>query len=137
MMLTTLNQRVQGSSPCAPTIMAAQNQRLKRNKAAVVFACRMSFALFTRNSHGVDRAEIGAGGAAIFQFLLRRHHVVGTVDPNHVDQVGLEPERGLELHRGVQDDGVVCYLRKPVNDEHLIRCLRVALRSGERPKEHS
>jgi FixJ family two-component response regulator len=35
------------------------------------------------------------------------------------------------------DDGVVCYLRKPVNNEHLIRCLREALRYGELPEENS
>src|SRR5262249_3095044 len=29
------------------------------------------------------------------------------------------------------NDGVVCYLRKPINDEHLIRCLRAALPSVE------
>jgi len=65
---------------------------------------------------------------------------------------------GLELHRRVidmghaiptilvtaypdndvraraQNDGVVCYLRKPVDEEHLMRCLRAALRSDDRPK---
>jgi FixJ family two-component response regulator len=30
-------------------------------------------------------------------------------------------------------DGVVCYLRKPVDENHLLRCLREALRSGEPP----
>jgi FixJ family two-component response regulator len=34
----------------------------------------------------------------------------------------------------VLKDGVVCYLRKPVDDAHLIRCLRSAL---EPPKESS
>jgi FixJ family two-component response regulator len=34
-------------------------------------------------------------------------------------------------------DGVVCYLRKPVDDKHLIRCLRAALHSGEPPEENS
>jgi FixJ family two-component response regulator len=35
-------------------------------------------------------------------------------------------------------DGVVCYLRKPVDDKQLIRCLRAAaLRSGEPPEENS
>ena len=29
------------------------------------------------------------------------------------------------------NDGVVCYLRKPVDEQHLIRCLRAALESGE------
>jgi FixJ family two-component response regulator len=32
-------------------------------------------------------------------------------------------------------DGIVCYLRKPVDDDHLERCLRSALQSGK-PAEH-
>jgi FixJ family two-component response regulator len=68
---------------------------------------------------------------------------------------------GLELHRHLIDagyaiptilvtaypdedvrtralnDGVVCYLRKPVDEKHLLRCLRAALRSGEPPEENS
>ena len=52
---------------------------------------------------------------------LHRHLVNGgrsiptilvTAYPNDSDQA-----RAL-------NDGVVCYLRKPINDEHLIRCLR-------------
>ena len=35
------------------------------------------------------------------------------------------------------NDGVVCYLRKPVDEKHLIRCLRAALQSGEPPEENS
>ena len=31
--------------------------------------------------------------------------------------------------------GVVCYLRKPVDDQRLIGCLRAALASDERPKK--
>jgi FixJ family two-component response regulator len=62
---------------------------------------------------------------------------------------------GLELHRRLIDaghaiptilvtaypdddiraralnDGVVCYLRKPVDEKHLMECLRAALNSGE------
>ena len=34
-------------------------------------------------------------------------------------------------------DGVVCYLRKPVDEKRLVRCLRAALRSGEPPEENS
>jgi FixJ family two-component response regulator len=34
------------------------------------------------------------------------------------------------------NDGVVCYLRKPV-EQHLIRCLRAALESGEPGEEKS
>jgi FixJ family two-component response regulator len=35
------------------------------------------------------------------------------------------------------NDGIVCYLRKPVDENHLMRCLRAALHSGEPPKESS
>jgi FixJ family two-component response regulator len=35
------------------------------------------------------------------------------------------------------NDGVVCYLRKPVDEQHLIRCLRGALKSGEPGEENS
>ena len=34
-------------------------------------------------------------------------------------------------------DGVVCYLRKPVDEKHLMRCLRAALHSDEPPEENS
>ena len=33
------------------------------------------------------------------------------------------------------DEGVVCYLRKPVDEEHLMRCLRSALSLAELPDE--
>jgi FixJ family two-component response regulator len=35
------------------------------------------------------------------------------------------------------NDGVVCYLRKPVDEQHLIRCLHAALESGESREENS
>jgi FixJ family two-component response regulator len=68
---------------------------------------------------------------------------------------------GLELHRQLIDagypiptilvtaypddgararalnDGVVCYLRKPVDEKHLMGCLRAALDSGKPPRENS
>jgi FixJ family two-component response regulator len=68
---------------------------------------------------------------------------------------------GLELHRRLIDmghaipiilvtaypdndvraralnDGVVCYLRKPVDEKHLMQCLRAALHSGEPREENS
>jgi FixJ family two-component response regulator len=34
-------------------------------------------------------------------------------------------------------DGVVCYLRKPVNEQDLLRCLRATLTSGESPERNS
>src|SRR5271155_260452 len=35
------------------------------------------------------------------------------------------------------NDGVVGYLRKPVDEKHLIWCLRAALQSDEQPKKNS
>ena len=67
---------------------------------------------------------------------------------------------GLELHRRLVDaghaiptilvtaypdesvraralkDGVVCYLRKPVDQEHLVRCVRAALHSADTDDEN-
>jgi FixJ family two-component response regulator len=34
------------------------------------------------------------------------------------------------------NDGVVCYLRKPVDEQNLLRCLHAALTSGETAEEH-
>jgi FixJ family two-component response regulator len=36
-----------------------------------------------------------------------------------------------------QNDGVACYLRKPVDDQHLIQCLRALLSSTDSPDEDS
>ena len=35
------------------------------------------------------------------------------------------------------NDGVVCYLRKPVDEKHLVRCLRAALHSDEPHEDNS
>ena len=37
----------------------------------------------------------------------------------------------------VLNDGVVCYLRKPVDEQHLIQCLRAAIESGEPGEQNS
>jgi FixJ family two-component response regulator len=51
--------------------------------------------------------------------------ILVTAYPNDVDRA-----RALK-------DGVVCYLRKPVDEEDLKRCLRMALTSAETPEENS
>ena len=78
-----------------------------------------------------------------------------------IADVNMPAMNGLELHRRLTEmghaiptilvtaypdndvrtralkDGVVCYLRKPVDENHLMRCLRAALHSGEPPEENS
>jgi FixJ family two-component response regulator len=38
------------------------------------------------------------------------------------------PDDGVEAR--ARNEGVICYLRKPVDEKHLIRCLRAALPSS-------
>ena len=45
------------------------------------------------------------------------------------------PDNGVRAR--ALNDGVVCYLRKPVDEEHLMRCLRAALHSAEPDEENS
>ena len=78
-----------------------------------------------------------------------------------VSDVQMPGMTGIELHRHLVDgghriptilvtaypdeitrnralkNGVVCYLCKPVDDDHLERCLRAALESGKPHKESS
>ena len=62
--------------------------------------------------------ELVATGRAIPTILVTGY-------PNDIDRA-----RAL-------NDGVVCYLRKPVDEKDLTRCLRVALTPGEPPEEDS
>jgi FixJ family two-component response regulator len=41
------------------------------------------------------------------------------------------------VRRRALKDGVVCYLGKPVDDDHLERCLRSALQSGKSHEKSS
>ena len=65
----------------------------------------------------------GMTGIELYRHLVGAGHIIPTIlvtaYPNDVDQA-----RAL-------NDGVVCYLRKPVDEQRLTRCLRAALTSSE------
>jgi FixJ family two-component response regulator len=71
----------------------------------------------------------GMTGIELYRHLVGAGYAIPTIlvtaYPNDIDQ-----DRAL-------NDGVVCYLRKPVDEQHLLRCLRAALTSGETLKENS
>jgi FixJ family two-component response regulator len=68
-------------------------------------------------------------GVELCRRLVEAGHAIPTIlvtaYPNDLDRA-----RAL-------NDGVVCYLRKPVDEQHLIRCLRAVLTSGNSPEENS
>jgi FixJ family two-component response regulator len=65
-------------------------------------------------------------GIELYRHLLHEGHpiriILVTAHPNDVD-------RAQALN-----DGVVCYLRKPLDEEHLLRCLRAALPTAQPPE---
>ena len=68
-------------------------------------------------------------GVELYRHLIEAGYTIPTIlvtaYPDDVDRA-----RAL-------NDGVVCYLRKPVDEKHLMRCLRAAFPSAELPEEHS
>ena len=68
-------------------------------------------------------------GIELHKHLIKTGHAIPTIlvtaYPDDIDRA-----RALK-------DGVYCYLPKPVDEDHLIRCIRAALHSGERPAESS
>jgi FixJ family two-component response regulator len=71
----------------------------------------------------------GMSGVELHKNLTDRGHNIPTILVTaYPDEVGRT--RALK-------NGVVCYLPKPVDDEHLERCLRSALECGRRSKENS
>ena len=66
-------------------------------------------------------------GVELYRHLIDTGYAIPTIlvtaYPNDADRA-----RAL-------NDGVVCYLRKPVDDDHLMRCLRTALSCAELPDE--
>ena len=68
-------------------------------------------------------------GLELCEHLIMTGHAIPTIlvtaYPDDVD------------HARAMNDGVVCYLRKPFDEKHLLRCLRAALQSGEPSNESS
>jgi FixJ family two-component response regulator len=68
-------------------------------------------------------------GVELYRRLIDAGHAIPTIlvtaYPNDVDRA-----RAL-------NDGVVCYLQKPLDEQRLVECLRAALTSDEAPEENS
>src|SRR5580698_4924943 len=57
-----------------------------------------SFRIF----HGVDGTKLYPRSAVVFDLFLRGDHVVASIDPNHVDDMRMQPHRGLKFIRRKQ-----------------------------------
>ena len=68
-------------------------------------------------------------GLALHRYLVDAGHAIPTI---LVTAYPNEDVRARALK-----DGVVCYLRKPVDQEHLLRCVRAALHSADGDEENS
>lgn len=68
-------------------------------------------------------------GVELYRHLVDADQAIPTIFvtayPNDADRI-----RAL-------NDGAICYLRKPVNEEDLKRCLRAALGAGQTNEENS
>ena len=71
----------------------------------------------------------GMSGVELHKHLVKAGHVIPTI------LVTAYPDE-MTRNRALMD-GVVCYLAKPVDDDHLERCLRSALDSGKPHEESS
>ena len=68
-------------------------------------------------------------GLELHRRLIEKGHAIPTI------LVTAYPD--IDVRTRALKDGVVCYLRKPVDENHLMRCLRAALHSGESREENS
>jgi FixJ family two-component response regulator len=68
-------------------------------------------------------------GIELYKHLIGAGHTIPTI---LVTAYPDDAERARALN-----EGVACYLRKPVDEQHLIRCLRAALDSDEPGEENS
>ena len=66
-------------------------------------------------------------GVELYRHLMNSDHAIPTILVTAYADDDVE-SRALK-------DGVLCYLRKPVNEKHLERCLFAALQSRDRPSD--
>lgn len=68
-------------------------------------------------------------GIELYRHLIDAGHAVPTI------LVTAYPDDAVRSR--TLDNGVICYLRKPVDETRLLQCLRAALRSGGAPEKNS
>ena len=68
-------------------------------------------------------------GLELYRHLIDAGYAIPTI------LVTAYPDEGVRAR--ALNDGVVCYLRKPVDEEDLVRCLRATLQFGEPSEEDS
>jgi FixJ family two-component response regulator len=68
-------------------------------------------------------------GLELYRRLLDTGHAIPTI---FVTAFPTDVDRARALN-----DGALCYLRKPVDEEHLTRCVREALSSAGSPEQES
>jgi FixJ family two-component response regulator len=68
-------------------------------------------------------------GLELHRRLIEMGHAIRTI------LVTAYPDNDVRAR--VLNDGVVCYLRKPVDEKHLMRCLHTALHSDQPREENS
>jgi len=95
-----------------------------------------SAADFLASSHLVKTACLiadihmpGMSGVELHRHLIDAGYTIPTI------LVTAYPDD--EIQARALKDGVICYLRKPVDEKHLMRCLRAALHFSEPPEENS
>jgi FixJ family two-component response regulator len=71
----------------------------------------------------------GMTGLELHRRLIQARHAIPTI------LVTAYPDEDVKAR--ALKDGVVCYLRKPVDQEQLLRCVRAALHSGDGDEENS
>jgi FixJ family two-component response regulator len=71
----------------------------------------------------------GMTGVELYRYLVETGHRIPTI---LVTAYHNDADRARALH-----DGVVCYLRKPLDEQKLAQCLHAALTSGQTPGGNS